>query len=130
MRHLLLLPALLLAACGGDEPATPANATTAAAPGAPATAADPAAPPANAIPCALPESPDMAPVCTLETGTDDEGEVLTLRQPDGGFRRLRWVDGGAALVAADGAEEPSVKAAGEGQVEVTIGGARYRIPAR
>lgn len=51
---------------------------------------------------------------------------LTLRHPDGGFRRIRVEDG--VPVAADGAERAAVARRGD-LVEVAIGRDRYRIPA-
>ncbi|WP_232318504.1 hypothetical protein [Sphingomonas sp. TDK1] len=61
------------------------------------------------------------PVCTAER--DGDG-LLILRHPDGGFRRLR-IDGNS-LSAADGAEPAMVRRHG-GEVELTIGGMRYRL---
>lgn len=54
------------------------------------------------------------------------GDGLTLRHPDGGFRRIR-MEGGVP-VAADGAERAAVARRGD-MVELAIGGDRYRIPA-
>lgn len=61
--------------------------------------------------------------CTLERTGD---QVLTVRHPDGGFRRIRVENGGP--VAADGAERASVHRSGD-RVEVAIGRDRYRLPA-
>ena len=55
--------------------------------------------------------------------------LLTLRNPNGGFHRLRIVNDGHGVVAADGAEAATVAIAGTGQIEVAIGGDRYRLPA-
>jgi hypothetical protein len=54
-------------------------------------------------------------------------QSLTLRHPDGGFRRLRVENGNP--VAADGAEPARVTSAAGGVVEISIGSDRYRIPA-
>jgi hypothetical protein len=68
---------------------------------------------------------DFAAVCLLER-TDD---TLTLRKPDGGFRRLIVATDGRGVVAADGAEPARVSVIGEGRIEVTIGGDAFRMPA-
>ena len=72
------------------------------------------------IPCARGDAP-LAPVCTLQRAPSGEGEVWTLRFPDGGFRRLTVQHG--VVSAADGAER--LRADGE---DVTIAGERYRLP--
>jgi hypothetical protein len=64
--------------------------------------------------------------CTVETGADG---VLTVRNPDGGFHRLRPTTDGSAVAAADGAEQAQVMLVDGGTVEVAIGGDRYRLPA-
>jgi hypothetical protein len=55
--------------------------------------------------------------------------VLTLRQPDGGFRRLRVTGDGRGVIAADGAEQASVTLVAPVTIEVAIGNMRYRLPA-
>lgn len=96
-------------------------------------AADPSAIPAaddaSAIDCAPPGQQDFARVCTVDRMRDDEGLILTLRQPDGGFHRLRVTTDGRGVVAADGAEEAAVGVIDGNRIEVAIGGARYRLPA-
>lgn len=64
-----------------------------------------------------------------ECGVEREGDMLTLRHPDGGFRRLRIVQDGRGLVSADGAEDAKLTIIDKGLVEVTIGADRYRLPA-
>lgn len=69
-------------------------------------------------------APDL--VCRLEV-TDDKGNLtLTLRKPDGGFRKLLWPKGGM-LAAADGAERLDAARLPGGGVEARIGGWAYRI---
>lgn len=64
--------------------------------------------------------------CLLEVD-DRKGDLyLTLRQPEGGFRRLVWPKDGI-LAPADGAEPLEAMALKGGGVEVRIGGWRYRI---
>ena len=98
------------------------------------------APDASAIPggnaeegriaCALAGSTSFERRCGVDRTRTDEGVILTLHQPDGGFHRLRIVDDGRGLVAADGAEPIRVKVAGKDGIEVTAGGTRFRLPAR
>jgi hypothetical protein len=58
------------------------------------------------------------------------GDMLTIRHPDGGFRRFRVLADGRGLEAADGAESARLSIAGERQVEVAAGDDRYRLPAQ
>ncbi|WP_448657840.1 hypothetical protein ACPVPU_10225 [Sphingomonas sp. CJ99] len=79
--------------------------------------------------CATPGSDAFLRQCTLDRTEDDEGVVLTARLPDGGFHRLRITQDGRGVVAADGAEAAKVAIVADGEIEVAIGGARYRLPA-
>lgn len=79
----------------------------------------------RSIPCGL-RAQEPRQSCLLEV-EDRKGDLyLTLRQLDGGFRRLRWPKGGT-LGPADGAEPLETTALNGGGVEVRIGGWRYRI---
>ncbi|WHO37148.1 hypothetical protein PMI04_011220 [Sphingobium sp. AP49] len=60
---------------------------------------------------------------------DRAGDLLTLRHPDGGFRRLRIVTDGRGLVSADGAERAKLTIIADRRIEVAIGPDRYRLPA-
>lgn len=75
--------------------------------------------------CAIGPEADWARDCLVER----DGKLLTLRHTDGGFRRFRIVDDGHGLVPADGAEQAKVKIVGQGRIEVSVGGDRYRLPA-
>lgn len=66
--------------------------------------------------------------CTYER-EGEQGEILVIRKPDGGFRRLRIVADGRGVVAADGAERAQVTIMASDQIEVEIGGDRFRLPA-
>ncbi|HEX8621774.1 MAG TPA: hypothetical protein VF718_07360 [Allosphingosinicella sp.] len=105
MRRLaVLLP--LLAACGG-----------------------PPAPKAETrIECAVDGAADFARVCTVERGPGP-GVLFVIRSPSGSFRRLAATSDGRGVMAADGAEAATVRVVGPGLIEVSIGGARYRLPA-
>lgn len=74
--------------------------------------------------------PPFEAACTVERMKSDDGTVLVLRSPDGGFRRLLVVRDGRGLAAADGAEPVSVAPAGAAHIVATIGGMQYRLPAR
>jgi hypothetical protein len=64
--------------------------------------------------------------CTVDTEADG---TLVVRNPDGGFHRLRPTNDGSAIVAADGAERAQVGIVDGNTLEVAIGGDRYRLPA-
>ncbi|MEP9401089.1 hypothetical protein [Sphingomonas sp. VNH70] len=104
---------LALAACGGDD-AVPAN---------PATDAG------ELVECAATPDAALARTCSVEQTLSADGTILTVRQADGGFRRLRITRDGQGVVAADGAEPARVTIVGSDAIEVAIGGARYRLPA-
>ena len=67
--------------------------------------------------------------CTVDRERRDEGLVLTLRRPDGGFRRLLVTRDGRGLIAADGAEPARVAVVDTGRIDVALGNDRYRLPA-
>jgi len=67
--------------------------------------------------------------CTLDRVQSTEGLILTIHKPDGGFRRLLVVKDGRGVVAADGAEPAKVTIVADHQIEVAIGGDRFRLPA-
>lgn len=81
------------------------------------------------IVCARNGSSDFARVCTLERATSDTGLTLVVRHPDGAFHRLLVTTDGRGIVAADGAERAVVTVTGPDQIEVALGGDRYRLPA-
>jgi hypothetical protein len=102
---------MLLAGCGSKT--TPGN-----------TAAD-----SGSIDCAPQGAGDFKRICSLDRVTGDDGLELVVRNPDGGFHRLLVTKDGRGVVAADGAEKAAVTITGPGEIEVAIGGDRYRLPA-
>lgn len=82
------------------------------------------------IACLLPGASDYRPVCTIERAASPDGAVLTVRAPDGGFRRLLVVKDGRGVIAADGAEPVGVEPVGSDGIDVTAGGIVYRLPAK
>ncbi len=119
-KRAFLIPALLLTACD-RRPGPDVLANVEA--GQRAAAAD-----AGRIDCATGAAP-IAAACTIERTADGTDTILTLRQPDGGFHRLRITRDGRGVVAADGAEAARVTVLSNDRIEVAIGDARYRLPA-
>lgn len=113
MRAFLLLP--FLAACGGagGDASTPA----------------PGGEPDARIDCRIGSARAFERFCSYEIAGTERGRMLTIRKPDGGFRRLLLTEDGTGVAAADGAERPEVAILDEGRIEVTIGGDSFRLPA-
>lgn len=119
-KRILLIPALLLGACDRrPDPNVLANVEA---------EQRTAAAHAGRIECSAGTAP-FAADCTIERTADGNDTILTLRQSDGGFHRLRITRDGRGVVAADGAEVAKVTAIGNDRIEVAIGDARYRLPA-
>jgi hypothetical protein len=68
--------------------------------------------------------------CTVERAESPGGTILTLRHPDGRFRRLLVTSDGQGVTAADGAEAAEVRMSGDREIEVRIAGDHYRLPAK
>lgn len=84
---------------------------------------------AERVECAVAGATDFANVCAIDRSQDANGLMLTIRHPDGGFRRLRVTQDGRGVVSADGAEPAQVSVAGDKRIEVSVAGDRYRLPA-
>ena len=113
MRAALLLTLLVpLAACQSAEPQ---NATVEA---------------DGRIDCRIGNDDQFQRFCSVERERTEQGTLLTVRKPDGGFRRLLATRDGRGVVAADGAEDAQVTIVGENLIEVAIAGDRFRLPAR
>lgn len=113
MRFLpIALPLLLLAACRAGEEKV-------------ATVDDD-----GRIDCRIANDEQFQRFCSVERTRTEQGLVLTVRKPDGGFRRLLVTRDGRGVIAADGAEQAEVAIIGENMIEVSIAGDRFRLPAR
>lgn len=108
---------IALTGCGGAAP-TPHNQNGAAQAAAPVDD--------GKADCALGGSGGWARDCLVERA----GEMLTIRHPDGGFRRFRVLADGRGLEAADGAEAAKLSIVDDKRIEVVAGDDRYRLPAR
>ncbi|APX66360.1 hypothetical protein V3I01_08620 [Sphingomonas sp. gentR] len=115
-----LVGALALAGCSGGQ-----EERQAAAQNGPAAEQKPGL----AIECALAGAQAFASDCTVEQSGAGNAVVLTVRHPDGGFRRLQVTRDGRGVEAADGAQPASVTVAGDRTIEIAVGGDRYRLPA-
>lgn len=81
------------------------------------------------VECAVPGAKRFAFACAIDRTQTQDGLYLTLRHPDGGFRRLLVTNDGRGVIAADGAEKAEVTPLAPDLIEVELGGARYRLPA-
>ena len=122
MRISSVLPSLLLVACSQEAANTQALAVAEAHQA--SDAADD-----GLINCAVDGAEAFTRVCTLDRQQTAGGLILTVRHPDGGFRRLKVTDDGRGVAAADGAERADVAITGPGEIEVGLGDEHYRLPA-
>ena len=111
-RTVVLLTAVLLSACHS----------------APTTAPKEPVKRADLIACATGDAA-LAPACAVDLAAGPDGQLVTVRNPDGGFHRLLVTTDGRGLVAADGAQAARVTPIDANTVEVAIGADRYRLPA-
>ena len=112
---------VLLASCGGPPDSVALGNAQQIVGGTPAEAST------ERVACAIGQA-DYADVCTIERTASLNSTLLTIRNPDGGFRRLRQSADGKTIVAADGALPAEVIARSEVGTEIAIGDARYRLP--
>ncbi|WP_294189490.1 hypothetical protein [uncultured Sphingomonas sp.] len=80
------------------------------------------------INCAVGAAATLSRVCSVERQDSDRGLLLTVRHPDGGFRRLLVTKDGHGVVAADGAQPAQVTLVGTNEIEVALGDDIYRLP--
>lgn len=116
----LLLTALPLASCDRPDNGKIAEAERAAA----AEAAND-----GKIDCALAGHAQFSRSCETEMLSDPDGTILTIRHPDGGFRRFVLLTDGRGLAAADGFDDTKISVLSGGLIEVAAGQDRYRLPA-
>lgn len=83
----------------------------------------------GAILCARAGQPALQRDCLIERTGSDQGLILTLRHPDGAFRRLLVTKDGRGVIAADGAQPARVAIVGNNSIQVAIDGDRYQLPA-
>lgn len=84
---------------------------------------------ADKIECRIGEATGFDRACLVERTVGADGLILTIRHPDGGFRRFRVTTDGRGVVAADGAEQATVTVEGGDGILVAVGGDTYRLPA-
>ena len=125
-RGFALALVVLLSACGGSGDEDASGTASPSAPADPLTAIEAADD--SRVECAVAGS-DFERVCAIERLAEAEGLTLTIRHPDGGFRRLLVTGDGRGVVAADGAQTARVSVLGADRIEVAIAGDRYRLPA-
>ncbi len=82
-------------------------------------------PEGEAIECAIGAGSEFSPDCLYDYRADVQQVVIW--HPDGGFRRFNLLPGGAGVASTDGAEQVIQGMMG-GQLEVTVGDDRYRLP--
>ncbi|HEX8580020.1 MAG TPA: hypothetical protein VF655_10565 [Allosphingosinicella sp.] len=111
------LPLLLLLSACGDAEETPKDVLASAPEG------------AERVECAVGGAGAFEKVCALDRAQSPEGLTLTIRAPNGSFRRLLVTSDGRGVIAADGVEQAKVTSLGTSGIEVAIGGDRYRLPA-
>lgn len=87
-----------------------------------------AVPGAERIDCALGKGAEFAADCLVERSEAGDTRILTVRHPDGGFRRFEQVADGRGLVIVDGADGAALIFADD-LLEVTVAADRYRFPA-
>ncbi len=82
------------------------------------------------IDCRVGADTQFTRFCSIERSKAEQGTLITVRKPDGGFRRLLTTRDGRGVVAADGAEQAEVTIIGDHLREVAIAGDSFRLPAR
>lgn len=83
---------------------------------------------ASTVPCALRGAKSYSAECRIEREVLDGRTIVTVRHPDGGFRRLVESADGLRYSAADGAQAVEIVPNGK-EIEVTLGDDHYLFPA-
>jgi hypothetical protein len=126
---LSFVPFLALAGCGLAEQYSDDNKSNNEALAAVEQTVQQAAVDDGKIACAVSGATVFARVCQIEQSQTEAGLLLTVRHPDGGFRKLQVVKDGRGVIAADGADIAKVTPLAAKEIEVALSGDRYRIPA-
>ncbi len=84
---------------------------------------------ASLVACMVEGGKAFEPTCEIQREISEQGLILTISSPGGGFRRLLVTKDGRGVIAADGAEPALVTPLNDGMVEVAVGSDRYRLPA-
>jgi hypothetical protein len=82
----------------------------------------------STVPCALRGAKSYSAECRIEREVRDGRTIITVRHPDGGFRRLVESADGLRYSAADGAQAVEIVPNGK-EIEVTLGDDHYLFPA-
>ena len=80
------------------------------------------------IACAIGTASEFTRNCSVERQVDEGVLFLTINHEDGSFRRLRVMDDGSGVAAADGADDAQITVF-DGEIEVSLGGDHYILPA-
>lgn len=93
-----------------------------------ADAIEMAEPTGEMIECAIGGRVSFLRQCEVEQASFEGEKVLTVRHPDGGFRRFEVLTDGRGLATYDGFEQ-AVTDVVSGRLDVSVGQDRYRFPA-
>ena len=81
---------------------------------------------ADIVECALGDGSEFGPDCLVERSEADGKTVLTVRHPDGGFRRFEQLKDGSGIAEMDGADTATRTLDGD-TLLVSVGADRYRF---
>lgn len=82
----------------------------------------------SAISCAIGTASEFTRNCVIDRSVEDGVLFLVIRHEDGSFRRLRVETDGSGVSSADGADQAEITVF-DGEIEVSLGGDRYLVPA-
>lgn len=83
------------------------------------------------IECALGGAKDFQRVCTTERTSTENGQLLTIRHPNGGFKSFRVLTDGRGLEPAHGFDADfDIKVMDDGMIELRSANDLYRLPAK
>ncbi len=82
------------------------------------------------IECALAGATKFMRICTTERVAGPDGQILSIRHPDGGFRRFKILTDGRGLTPAEGADATKISILDSGMIELSSGDDLYHLPAQ